>query len=118
MQQAAKLLQEPFHPVSKQLRVSKEGDAEFKVEVLACSPGVYKCEVRFLNEDIGEFVVEVVAKVSREQPVSVMSACAKSLVASLLVKVRATAAGAVVAPLATVPDVMVMVGTVSSKVHE
>ena len=63
VQQAAKLLQEPFHPVSKQLRVSKEGDAEFKVEVLACSPGVYKCEVRFLNEDIGEFVVEVVAKV-------------------------------------------------------
>ena len=33
VQQAAKLLQEPFHPVSKQLRVSKEGDAEFKVEV-------------------------------------------------------------------------------------
>jgi len=37
-------------------------------------------------------VLEVVPKVPREQPDSVMSACAKSLVASLLVKVRATAA--------------------------
>ena len=67
VQQALKLMQEPFHCVGGPLRVSKEGDAVLKIEVLACSPGVYKCEVRFLNEDIGEFVVEVVAKVGMPQ---------------------------------------------------
>jgi hypothetical protein len=51
------------------------------------------------------------------QPDSVMSACAKSLVASLLVKVRATAAVAVDAPLVTVAEVIVMVGPVVSYVH-
>ena len=46
-----------------------------------------------------------------------MSACAKSLVASLLVKVRTIAAVAVDEPLATVAEVIVMVGPVSSWVQ-
>jgi len=52
--------------------------------------------------------------VPSEQPDSVMSACAKSLVASLLVKVRAIAAVDVDAPLETVADVMAMVGAALS----
>jgi hypothetical protein len=43
-----------------------------------------------------------------------MSAAAKSVVASLLVKTRAIAAVAVDEPLSTVADVIVMVGPVPS----
>jgi len=50
------------------------------------------------------------SKSASVQPVSVMSPTMKLDVASLLVKTRAISAVAVVAPLATVAEVMVMVG--------
>ena len=52
-----------------------------------------------------------------EQPLTVMSAAAKSLVASLDVKVSAMAAVAVDAPLLTVDEEIVIVGTVPSYVQ-
>ena len=59
-------------------------------------------------------MLEVAAKVPSVQLPAVMSPTAKSVVASLLVKVRATAAVPVVEPLSTVADVIVMVGPVPS----
>ena len=59
-------------------------------------------------------MLEVAAKVPSVQLPAVMSAAAKSVVASLLVKTKAAAAVPVVAPLATVADVIVMVGPVPS----
>ena len=59
-------------------------------------------------------MLEVAAKVPSVQLPAVMSAAAKSVVASLLVKTRAAAAVAVVEPLSTVADVIVMVGPVPS----
>ena len=58
----------------------------------------------------------VVLPVSEDsaQLVAVMSPAMKSVVASLLVKVRATASVPVVAPLVTEDEVIVMVGPVPS----
>jgi hypothetical protein len=57
-------------------------------------------------------VAEVAVKEESVQPVAVMSASAKLVVASLLVKVRVTAEVVVLAPLLTVDEVIVIVGEV------
>ena len=59
-------------------------------------------------------MVDSVVKESVVQSVSVMSSMMKSVVTSLLVYISTTAAVAVVAPLATVFEVIVIVGPVPS----
>jgi hypothetical protein len=63
-------------------------------------------------------VDEVEPKLDRVQSVTVISAAAKLVVASLLVKVRATPPVLVEPPLVTVEEVIVIVGWVLSMVTE
>lgn len=60
---AINLLKEPFWTSQKSLRLDASGATSLSLQLLTCSPGLYKAELTFLNADIGEFVVEVVARV-------------------------------------------------------
>ena len=59
-------------------------------------------------------VLEIVVKLESMQSVTVMSAITKLVVASLLVKIRTTSAVFVDPPLATVTEVIVIVGPLTS----
>ncbi|KAF0687983.1 Aste57867_20364 [Aphanomyces stellatus] len=41
------------------LPIRKEGNATVKVEFLPLNPGVYKCQLLFLDENVGEFMYEL-----------------------------------------------------------
>ncbi|KAH8069936.1 hypothetical protein JL721_5473 [Aureococcus anophagefferens] len=62
-EKAQALLREPFWTSQKTVRLDASGATNLNVQLLSCSPGLYKAELTFLNGDIGEFVVEVLARV-------------------------------------------------------
>lgn len=61
---AIALLNEPFWTSQTEINLEVGKASALPIQLLPMSPGVFKAELRFLNDEMGEFALEIIATVS------------------------------------------------------